>query len=48
MKLSPKKRRDIIMFLITTAVGQFNNPLGIALEVCFLIWQLRKDDNENE
>jgi hypothetical protein len=46
MKLSPKQRRNIVLFLIATAVGLINNPLGIALDVCFLIWQLRQDDEE--
>ncbi|MBD1898150.1 hypothetical protein [Coleofasciculus sp. FACHB-129] len=44
MKLSPKQRRDIVLFLIATAIGLINNPLGIVLDVCFLIWQLMEDD----
>ncbi|MEP0753035.1 hypothetical protein NDA03_12525 [Trichocoleus sp. Lan] len=49
MKLSPKQRRDIVLialFLITTAIGLINNPLGIVLDVCFLIWQLMEEDDE--
>ncbi|MBD1837322.1 hypothetical protein [Coleofasciculus sp. FACHB-501] len=46
MKLSPKQRRDIVLFLIATAIGLINNPLGIVLDVCFLIWQLMEDDDE--
>ncbi|MBD1888481.1 hypothetical protein [Coleofasciculus sp. FACHB-SPT9] len=44
MKLSPKQRRDIVLFVIATAIGLINNPLGIVLDICFLIWQLMEDD----
>ena len=46
MKLHPKKRRDIIMFVISTAVGLVNTPLGIAISAYFLMWQLRDEDDE--
>ncbi|MBD2743623.1 hypothetical protein [Coleofasciculus sp. FACHB-1120] len=46
MKLSLKQRRNIVMFVIATAIGLINNPLGIVLDVCFLIWQLMEEDDE--
>ena len=46
MKLTSKKYRTIVFFLISTLVGLINSPLGLALEVCFLLWELLEEEED--
>ncbi|HLO88429.1 MAG TPA: hypothetical protein VK203_25960 [Nostocaceae cyanobacterium] len=46
MKLTHKKIRAIVFFLISTCIGFINSPLAIVVEISFLLWELLEEEEE--